>query len=78
MSEEDFMILIFLSHLCGGEPEMLTTIIYIRFLSHLCGGEQQTSVRLPFGNFLSHLCGGELIFLKLTKRLIFSKPPMWW
>ncbi|CAC9490181.1 hypothetical protein [uncultured Gammaproteobacteria bacterium] len=28
--------------------------------------------------FLSHLCGGESLDEGESKKLIFSKPPVWW
>ncbi|VVH55761.1 hypothetical protein BAZOLSSOX_541 [uncultured Gammaproteobacteria bacterium] len=52
-------LLVFLSHLCGGELLEIYYCSSYAFLSHLCGGEYEKR-SLPAGLlFLSHLCGGE-------------------
>ena len=55
----DFLLIIFLSRLCGGEGKGHYVNHEGKFLSRLCGGEAlAANTPLPL-LFLSRLCGGE-------------------
>ena len=59
MTGTDFIFIVFLSRLCGGEAKELRRRSAKEFLSRLCGGEAQLiKARIVF-IFLSRLCGGE-------------------
>ena len=56
---------LFLSRLCGGEPNLKFVVRCYVFLSRLCGGELVGVGATLLLVFLSRLCGGEpLLYLQ--------------
>ena len=49
----------FLSRLCGGQPELKSSVDVEEFLSRLCGGQRWAILAALTAGFLSRLCGGQ-------------------
>ena len=52
-------VLMFLNHLCDGEPCEAGYVKNSAFLNHLCDGELAAVYIKTFASFLNHLCDGE-------------------